>query len=155
MAGEWTEDLHPRDRGKFAAKSGESASRKAARAKAAAPKPGTKAALLDKNRTDRTVVTYRGVTALETFSGLKAGDVFVDKAFVSTTISQKVVGDFDSKVGYLFRITSPKGTKIAAVQTVRPGEQEMLLARGSQFRVDSRSTDTRGRQILHVTVVGQ
>lgn len=117
--------------------------------------------LMDKNKISESTLTYRGSQPHPSFSNLKPGQVFVDKAFVSTTTDRNMIfGDESSfNGGVLFHITSPPGTKIAGIPSNYPKEKEMLLGRGTAFRLDreERGTDPSGKplRILHVTVVGQ
>lgn len=112
--------------------------------------------LMKKAKTDKPIVTYRGSDPHPSFMDLKPGQVFVDKAFVSTTIGN-IPKEF--RGGVMFHITSPKGTKIAGIPSKIPDEREMLLGRGSAFRLDKREESTypdgRPMVVLHVTVVGQ
>jgi uncharacterized protein len=117
--------------------------------------------ILDKNRTPTDIVTYRGTQPHPSFANLKPGEIYVDKAYQSTS-TQK---DFAMQGDYMFHITSPKGTKIGALVADRSGftgawggEKEMLLARGTALRLERReTTNEQGfeQTVLHFTVVGQ
>ncbi len=119
--------------------------------------------LMDKSRNTESTLTYRGSAPHPSFANLKPGQVFVDKAFVSTTTDKNVIfgssGDSSFTGGIVFHITSPPGTKIAGIPSNYPKEKEMLLGRGTAFRLDreEHGTDPNGDplRILHVTVVGQ
>jgi ADP-ribosyltransferase exoenzyme len=110
---------------------------------------------MDKSRTTEPIVTFRGSRRHPSFMKAKVGDTFVDNAFVSTSYSEE--GAFLHPIQ--FKITSPSGTKIAPIPSSHGGEGEMLLARGSKFRIDKRENakDWEGKpiQVFHVTVVGQ
>jgi hypothetical protein len=112
---------------------------------------------IDKSVIDAPVTTYRGSQKHPELEKLQAGQTFTDKAYVSTaTEPSKVLGR-----DYMFVVTSPAGTKLAPLSN--GAEREMLLARGTQFRVDKREDTTRKNGygetvphvVFHVTVVGQ
>jgi hypothetical protein len=120
--------------------------------------------ILAKNRLDSSALTYRGVGSdVPGLANLKPGEMFVDKAYMSTSTNP----DFAMGGDYMFHITSPKGTKMGAIvadQSGNPGawglEREMLLARGTALRLDKReegvvSPEGDKQTILHFTVVGQ
>lgn len=113
--------------------------------------------LMEKNRSTQAMVSYRGTGPIPAFEKLKPGEVVVDKGFVSTSADKERA--FTAQI--LMHITSPAGTKLAAVQTggTMDGEKEVLLARGTALRLDRRedTVDAFGRGItnLHMTVVGQ
>jgi hypothetical protein len=111
--------------------------------------------LMDKARISAPVITYRGSEPHPAFMAMQAGDVFVDHAFVSTSVDK----DAQFGGGVIFHVTSPAGTKIAAVPSHIEEEKEMLLGRGVAMRVDRRETKKDGRgkdvHVFHVTVVGQ
>lgn len=80
----------------------------------------------------RNMVVYRGIDR-DAIKGLKPGDSFIDKGFVSTTI--KGTGEF--KGGAKLEIRVPKGSKgiyVASISKYK-SEREMLLNRGSKFKV--------------------
>jgi len=83
---------------------------------------------------------------------LKPGDEFTDKGFVSTSLVSWEA--FKERVNV--RITIPKGSRAAYLEdlTENKGEFEMLLARGSTFRVES-SEARDDRLFLNVVLVGQ
>ena len=136
---------------------------------------------LDKTSAPRDMVLFRGTSGVDKFDSLKEGDIFVDKAFVSTTTDLDTVwefmstasgGQFDSRPvekGYVFQITVPKGNKVLSVNNYFKGvsssygpaddirtENEHILPRKTRFKVDSISTiDVRGRtdKLIKVSVV--
>jgi len=118
-------------------------------------------ALMEKNKVTSATLTFRGSAPHASFSSLKPGEVFVDKAFVSTTTDRNMIFGNDSAFngGVLFHITSPPGTKLAGIPSQFPNEKEMLLGRGTAFRLDreEKGSSPNGSplRILHVTVVGQ
>jgi uncharacterized protein len=117
--------------------------------------------IMAKNRTPTDIVTYRGTEAHPSFANLKPGEIYVDKAYQSTSTQKEAAMGGD----YMFHITSPKGTKIGAITADETGytgawggEKEMLLARGSALRLERReTTKDQGYEqtVLHFTVVGQ
>lgn len=119
--------------------------------------------LMNKSQLTEPVLTYRGSEPHPSFSNLKPGETFVDKAFVSTTTDPSVIfgahGDSSFDGGVVFHITSPAGTKIAGIPSNYPKEKGMLLGRGTAFRLDrvehGKSPSGDKIRIMHVTVVGQ
>jgi hypothetical protein len=97
---------------------------------------------------DKPVVVYRGVgpESEKVFGVLKSGDVFRDKGYVSTTMSQQVSKQFTegeaSGLPTRMEITVPAGGKGAYMTgglEYRVGgksEAEFLLPRGSKFQVN-------------------
>lgn len=111
--------------------------------------------LMLKARVEAPVITYRVTEEHHSFAGLKPGESFVDKAFMSTTTDVKALAASGfEEGGYLFHITSPRGTKLAGIPSEYPEEREMLLARGSALRLDRREVID-GKHHMHFTVVGQ
>lgn len=129
----------------------------------------------------RDMVVFRGTSGVGKFESLKEGDVFTDKAFVSTTTDLDTVWEFmstatDSRFdsrpfekGYVLEIGVPKGNQIFSVNNyfdkvgskygpaddIR-SENEHILPRGSKFKVDSIGTiNVRGVQdkLIKVSVV--
>lgn len=129
----------------------------------------------------RDMTVFRGTSGVKKFDSLKEGDVFSDKAFVSTTTDLGVVwefmstatgGRYDSRPfekGYVLEISVPKGSQIFSVNkyfdkvSSRYGpaddirsENEHILPRGSKFKVDSIGTiNVRGvkDKLIRVSVV--
>lgn len=72
-----------------------------------------------------------------------AGEMFVDKGFVSASTSEKfardwlTIGDIKWDKGAVLRIHAPKGSKAAYLDglSTREDEREVLIARKSQFLV--------------------
>jgi hypothetical protein len=96
-------------------------------------------------KSDTTV--YRGIkgNGLDFFEGLKKGDVFEDKGFVSTTLDTNVATKFavqgNMYQGIVLRMTLPKGTKglyptsVTGLTNLSSREAEFLLPRDSKFKV--------------------
>ena len=82
-------------------------------------------------------VVYRGVKTQAMVSKLKVGDEFQDHGFVSTSLHKKVGEKFGKEA--VIEITVPKGAKAIAFDSVftggHMGEHELLLPRGSKFKV--------------------
>lgn len=86
------------------------------------------------------VVAFRGTR--DNFPDLTPGDVFTDNGFSSVSLNENVAQNYargDSPA--LVRINIPKGAKGAWLGA---GESEMVLPRGSRFRVVSARKITRG-----------
>jgi 8-oxo-dGTP pyrophosphatase MutT (NUDIX family) len=111
--------------------------------------------------TSQAMVVHRGITnaAMSMFGspGERVGDTFQDKAFVSTSANAKEAATTFGSTGYgnaHVHITVPAGTKV-----VKPGslayrkvEKELILPRGSNFRIDRDEVDADGRRHVHVTL---
>jgi hypothetical protein len=118
--------------------------------------------VLEKNKSTKPMITYRGSGPHESFANLKEGETFVDNGFMSTSADKSMTmgGDFQ------FHITSPAGTKMGAITNDETGhegawglEQEVLLGRGTALRLDKRELAIHEEgypiTIMHMTVVGQ
>lgn len=86
-------------------------------------------------------VQYRGMRE-DILKGLKPGDEFHDRGFVSTTSSIAVAKDFAGSEGILVRIKIPGGTKLLDVDKVEATdpqriEKESILQAGTKFRLVS------------------
>jgi hypothetical protein len=119
------------------------------------------------------LVLYRGIHSAysnKVIMTLNVGDLFTDKGFVSTSFDSEVAEDFSSYGSDLpdtsegseivLEIVAPEGTRGIFV----PGyfkddpknEQEIILDRGTTFRVISKVEDSRGiLQKIRVAVVDQ
>lgn len=85
---------------------------------------------------ERNIVLFRGVNS---YWNLNVGDEFIDKAFVSTTISRQGAATFKDTIQQIFVIKVPKGSRMGY-----PGvtsENEIILPRNSKFRVSRISED--------------
>ena len=86
-------------------------------------------------------------------STLRAGSVFIDHGFMSTTASGAVGGAFKGDVE--FQITVPKGARGAYITqslAVVQGESEFLLPRGSKLKI-GKVTKTGSRHVVEATVI--
>jgi hypothetical protein len=138
--------------------------------------------VIGRTETPRDMLLYRGVTGVDKFDTLKAGDTFTDKGFASTTtkpdqlwsfMSTALGGRYDSRTpqtGAVLQISVPKGSNLLSVNKYFKGvgeaygptegireENEHILPRDTKFRVDSiSSVDVRGGiqdKLIKVTVV--
>lgn len=82
-------------------------------------------------------ITYRGVST-NNVSRMEVGKVFQDDGLVSTTIHPGAAADWK---GPVLQIYVPPGSKMLPVEnvTASSGEWEILLPRGTQYRVISKS----------------
>lgn len=102
-------------------------------------------AAIGKATVPETVEVYRGITRPLPFS---KGDVFTDKGFLSTSGAKGTAGAFSEKEGALMHIRVPKGANAAWVDAVNDGgERELLLPRGSKFKVLSVKTEGGRRKV--------
>jgi hypothetical protein len=101
---------------------------------------------IDKGEIDRDVVLYRG-TNMADADNLHAGDVLSDEGYVSTSALERVAsGEVFCQPhepgAVLMEIEVPRGSRAAFPETLIDfGESEVLLPRGSSFRVLSVSPD--------------
>lgn len=112
-------------------------------------------AALDKHRMASSTLLYRGVSAeapaavLAYYKSLKPGDVFSDKGYVST--SAHLFGTLGGHIK--LHITVPEGGRGAPIPSVKPQEREVLLPRGSRFRIDKVEEKWDGGANIHVTAL--
>lgn len=85
---------------------------------------------------------FRGMPAAEIPKSLKAGDLIQDKGYVSTSLDRKTAREFG---GVSVEIRAHKGQAGAWMDPFGSAEYEVLLPRGSVFRVVSRD---RGSLVL-------
>lgn len=91
-----------------------------------------------KARVPRTMKVLRGSGTGKHFAELKPGDVFVDQAYLSTSIKRSVVEEFadvGGDLGVIWEIEVPKGAYAAPIPSENEGELEFLLPRNSKLRV--------------------
>lgn len=98
---------------------------------------------------------FRGVSLKKELTDILQGksdtDIYVDKAFVSTSKSKQVAKQFalgEDKV--ILHITIPKGSKIiddyylpSYVRSKMAGEEEVLLPRNAQFKITNYNPKTK------------
>ena len=109
---------------------------------------------ISKSAVPETLVMYRGITNVN-FDKIGIGGAFLDKAYSSITAKLATAKKFAAgKKSTLLSITIPKGAKGLYLNGLSqfPDEQEVLLPRSSQYRID-RKESKGGRQILHVTLL--
>ena len=93
----------------------------------------------------RAMVQHRGEPTLPE---LKVGEVFADKGFVSTSTDWTTGSDFQSYGSLdhkMMQIRVPKGSKALAINGLLkegPSEHEVILPRGSKFKVVEKKTIT-------------
>jgi hypothetical protein len=106
--------------------------------------------VLEKSRLSEPVVTHRAVHFEPGTAEykLKPGDVFSDPGYMSTSNRSENIERFGN---VHFVITSPSGTKLAAIQSSK-AEGELLLPRGSKLRITARDELPGGGVRLHATV---
>jgi len=122
-------------------------------------KKGSQADLIERaiNKADlpEDTVVYRGVDAAAFPSEKLVGSTFSDKAFVSTSLDEAVAIQFDA--GVLMEIRLPAGTKALSMTRWAEGEgvvgigtseAELLLQRGSRFKVIKDVTTPETRQVV-------
>lgn len=101
------------------------------------------------------MLTFRGVTSpLSSMAHpLKVGEVFIDKAFLSTSVVKGVQFPGDTQ----FEIMVPKGTRGAAYVEVVSGlsEYEMLFAKGMKFRVVDILPQGGGKSLVRLLCLGR
>jgi hypothetical protein len=111
---------------------------------------------ISKSSAPSDVVVYRGMSedAKHVYSALKPGDVFHDKAFMSTSANKTVALDNFANGGAVFHITVPKGSPAIPMTKVgyHSSEREVLLPRGSRIRIDQVSKRKDGTTVIHATV---
>lgn len=93
-------------------------------------------------------ILFRGVDSeiADQYGNLQPGDVFTDQGFISTTTGADTATLFTGEEagGRVLEIQAPSGTQglnvstaVSSVSASSSGENEVLLARGSQFEVIS------------------
>ena len=102
---------------------------------------------------------YRGVDA-SFLPSLKVGNEIEDKGFCSTAVDRADAESFAGASGGVLHIKVPKGTRAAFIDAVvkyrdedAPSENELLLNRGSRFKVVARSKDKSGRTNVFVELM--
>lgn len=82
-----------------------------------------------------------GPTTIAFFEGLKVGQSFSDPAFSSTSTHEKISTEYAASSKIRFKVVVPAGKKVLPINTVLGkknhffGEHEVLLPRGSKFKV--------------------
>jgi hypothetical protein len=108
---------------------------------------------IDKGRTDEDVVVFRGMRiGASDLRALSPGDVFNDKAFVSTSLQRNVATTFASggSNSAVVQISLPAGSRCVGIAG---GESEVLLSANSSFRFDGVDTSS-GQRVFKMTYIG-
>lgn len=110
---------------------------------------------LAKSKCPRDMVVYRGIGSKSIVGHLKPGDVFHDKAFLSTTASSEVAHDSFADGGVVFHITIPKGANAMpmAKEGKYPKEQEILMPRNTRMHINKVENHANGTTIIHAHVL--
>lgn len=103
-------------------------------------------------------VVYRGISTDKLPQELKdiitkngKTDIFVDKAFTSTSRSLEVAKQFTGKNGILLIINLPPASKrLDAKDIDNMGEEEVTLPRNSKFRVDEYNPETKTAKLTYL-----
>lgn len=99
----------------------------------------------------RDMTVYRGVSGRgrEAIKALQPGDIFEDKAYVSTG-SQHATWTNDEDENVLMYINVPKGYPAAPVQGKYDVEREYLLPRGTKLRIDHIERHPKNKESMRV-----
>jgi hypothetical protein len=82
----------------------------------------------------------------------KVGKKFQDLGFLSTTVNADTIDSFRGKYGVVLRIKVPEGAKVlCGYYGDNPGEEEIILNRGSSFKITSVKKVTGQRNTHHKT----
>ena len=117
----------------------------------------------------RTMILYRGLHSEysdELMDSYEVGDLFTDDAYSSTTtdrtLAKEWAGDESYSPRLLLEIVAPEGTQAINMNAYLGGysqhshEDEVLLDRGTTFRVISKTTDPDGEtRVMRVAIVSQ
>lgn len=120
--------------------------------------------------TTKPMTVYRGIHDSE-FHSKKVGTTFTDHGYTGTSIKPHVARGFahDAKYdeehydktktqGSIFRIHMPAGTKAHYLDMHNgpcASEHEVLLHRGTKFKIKGHSEDEHGKRVIDLHVVGQ
>lgn len=108
-------------------------------------------AAIAKHPAPRTFLVERGTEGIDYFSKMDVGSTYVDHGYSSTAATE----GFDTQVQ--LHIEVPKGYPAAPIPSNHPVENEVLLPRGTKFKVTGKRMATRtvfGKQakVLHLDV---
>jgi hypothetical protein len=102
-------------------------------------------AALSRARAPRDLWTWRGVRNLDFLNGVEVGGEFADLGYTATTLQRLTAKRMAPQPdGRIIEVMIPKGAKAAYIQPdvePRARQYEMLLARGSRFRLLQRDAD--------------
>jgi len=127
--------------------------------------------IINERQLGRNMTLYRGVDnprhiigddwrdlSVEELNERNVGRVFQDRGFCSTSVSQTGASDFSqSQTGATIIIQAPEDANGIFVGSYnnRTQEREVLLQRGSNFRIDGISRDQYGSYTIRVTLIGR
>lgn len=99
------------------------------------------------------MTVYRGVRSKHVVNG----DVFQNKAFISTSMALRVAKDYATKSCCLKRISLPVGTHVLLIAgvTMFPKEIEVLIGSSSKFKVKQHAARKRSLQIYNLNMMTQ
>jgi hypothetical protein len=112
---------------------------------------------------------FRGIPSIHSkFHDMKPGDEFTDHGYSSTSMKHDTAHGFGehttynaktrpTKTNHVMKIHLPKGTRahhFDAHSNANSGENEVVLHRGTRFRVSHHSVDDAGSHTVHVTAIG-
>lgn len=109
--------------------------------------------------TTQHMTVYRGIHDRE-FYNKPVGTKFTDHGYTGTTLNPDIARDFAKdypKTG-LFRIHVPQGSKAHYFDMHNNNhqhEREMVIHRGTQYKIMKHSVDERGNRVIDLHVVGQ
>lgn len=114
---------------------------------------------IDQSRLPDNTVLYRGMNmSPDMAANMKPGAVFSDKAYTSTSINPRIPESFARGEGKtLMRIKARAGSKGLAVNNISnfDGEHEILLPRGSRYKVTGMYKDKRtGMTYIDAEILG-
>jgi hypothetical protein len=119
------------------------------------PEVQTLTGLIDKSRTAKDVIVYRGLRDMPSAlrKTLTSGGVFTDRGFVSTSLAREAAETFPKGFGddWVMRIQVPKGSKGYMLPT--GDEYELLLQRGSRFKIGKIEKPRKGEEGLNPYIV--
>lgn len=99
---------------------------------------------------DKEVVVYRGIPAT-VGKELKPGQVFVDNGFISTSISKDKAKQFTGSNVARIRVSPGQPVGPVGPHSSHSSEMEVILPRGSMFKVESVTKETIGYTEVFVT----
>lgn len=96
------------------------------------------------------VVLHRGVRRRDPVVRAQPGDEFIDDGFMSTSASAELASRHSSSTGVTLSITAPPGTPMLAGTG---HEQELILPRGSRYRVTDRQDVGEDESVISLEVI--
>jgi ADP-ribosyltransferase exoenzyme len=99
------------------------------------------------------VTVYRGVSDVTMLGDFTQGEVLTDPGFLSTSLDKRVAGQFSDQEagkGVVLELRIPAGTKAIPLSGAAGGDaqSELLLNRGSRFRVISKTWFGHGWRVV-------